>query len=590
MEMTSVGLICALLVFFHFFPVVNMLGNNQVDPVRILHGFSNPALITVLALLVIGQGMVRTGILDHGARVILSLVKGRAGPIVAMLIALIVVIVISAFLNNIPVVVIFIPIMQALAARFGQSASKWMIPLSYAAVFGGMITLIGSGTNLLVNGALIEMGETPFGFFDFSIPGLVLASVGLVYIIFIAPRLLPDNADASDQSTHGEGKHFLAQITVEPEASLIGEKATAGIFRGLPGMTVRMILRGHQSVLPPFEDYEVKSNDILVVAATRNALKETLSADPELLHPVLTDDNHKLPTQESDKPWQEGGQMLAEIMVVPASRLIGRTLSQVGFRYKTNCVVVGIQRRSRMTRSKITDIRLQAGDVLLIQGQPVDVAGIKDYRDVVLIEWSTEELPVLEHAQRALGIFCLVVFFSATGIVPIVVSALCGAAAMVAFQVINIEQAFRALDAKIVTTIAAALALGVALQETGGAAYIANGLVTTMADQSPTIILSVFFLLVAVSANIVTTKACAVLYTPIAVDIARAIGVPPEAFTLAVVFAANCSFASPLGYQTNILVMAPGGYRFMDFVRAGLPLVILMWVVFSFFVPWYYNL
>ncbi|MBT6111039.1 MAG: SLC13 family permease, partial [Rhodospirillales bacterium] len=175
MEMVSVGLICILLVFFNFFPVTDTVGNNLVDPGRILHGFSNPALITVLALLVVGQGMVRTGVLDHGARVILNIAKGRLGAVLALMFSLIIVIVTSAFLNNIPVVVIFIPIMQALAARFGQSPSKWMIPLSYAAVFGGMTTLIGSGTNLLVNSALIEMGETPFGFFDFTVSGLVLA-------------------------------------------------------------------------------------------------------------------------------------------------------------------------------------------------------------------------------------------------------------------------------------------------------------------------------------------------------------------------------------------------------------------------------
>ncbi|MBT4890381.1 MAG: SLC13 family permease [Rhodospirillales bacterium] len=590
MEMTSVGLICALLVFFHFFPVAGPFGGNLVDPVRILHGFSNPALITVLALLVIGQGMVRTGILDHGARVILSIVKGRMGSILAMLFALIVVIVISAFLNNIPVVVIFIPIMQALSARFGQSASKWMIPLSFAAVFGGMTTLIGSGTNLLVNGALIEMGERPFGFFDFSVPGIVLASVGLIYIVLVIPRLLPDRDDASEQGLQREGKHFLAQITVGENAELIGETPVGGIFRGLPNMTVRMIFSNNQTVLPPFEDHEVKSGDVLVVAATRKALKDSLLSDPGLLYPVLEDGGHKGHMKIMSKPWEEGEQMLAEIMVVPASRLIGRTLSQVGFRYKTSCVVVGIQRRSRMIRSRITDIRLQAGDVLLVQGQPTDITGLKEYRDVVLIEWSSEELPTLDHARRSLGIFALVIALAATGTVPIVVSALCGAAAMVAFQVINIQQAFRAMDSKIVTTIAAALALGVALQETGGATYIAHGLVNAMDGQSSTAILSMFFLLVAVSANIVSSKACAVLFTPIAVDIARVIGVPPEAFALAVVFAANCSFASPLGYQTNILVMAPGGYRFIDFVKVGVPLVLLMWIVFSFFVPWYYGL
>lgn len=313
MEMTSVSLICLLLIFFHFFPVVDVNNENSVDPVRILHGFSNPALITVLALLVVGQGMVRTGVLDHGARVILSMAKGRTGAFFALLFSLTMVIIISAFLNNIPVVVIFIPIMQALAARFGQSVSKWMIPLSYAAVFGGMTTLIGSGTNLLVNSALIEMGERPFGFFDFSIPGLVLAGVGLVYITIVAPRLLPDREKGTDADAVGnrDGKQFLAQITVSENASLIGEVARGGIFRGLPDLTIRMIQRQELMLLPPFEDVEILTGDVLVIAATRKALRDALAGDPGLLYPDLGDERRY--SQIDVRPWEEGYQMLGEI-------------------------------------------------------------------------------------------------------------------------------------------------------------------------------------------------------------------------------------------------------------------------------------
>ncbi len=588
MEMTSVGVICLLLIFFHFYPVVDAHTENSVDPVRILRGFSNPALVTVLALLVVGQGMVRTGVLDHGARVILTLARGGTGAFFALLLSLTVVIIISAFLNNIPVVVIFIPIMQALAARFGQSASKWMIPLSYAAVFGGMTTLIGSGTNLLVNSALIEMGEKPFGFFDFSIPGMVLAGVGLIYITIVAPRLLPDRTDAADATGNRDGKQFLAQITVNEGAALIGETAGGGIFQGLPNLTIRMIQRREATLLPPYEDVEIQAGDILVVAATRKALREAQASDPGLLHPDLGDERGE--NRLDVRPWEEGEQMLGEVMVVPGSRFVGQTLSQIGFHYKTNCIVLGIQRRSRMIRSQITEIRLQSGDVLLVQGPPDSISQLKDSRDVVLIEWSTEELPVLDHARRALAIMTGVVVLAASGILPIVVSALCGAAAMVVFGVLNVQQAFRALDSKIVTTIAAALALGVAMQETGGATYLARGLVAALEGQSPTVILSIFFLVVAALANVVSTKACAVLFTPIAVDISRVIGVQPEAFAVAIVFAANCSFASPLGYQTNLLVMAPGSYRFADFARAGLPLIVVMWIAFTVFVPWYYGL
>ena len=277
-------------------------------------------------------------------------------------------------------------------------------------------------------------------------------------------------------------------------------------------------------------------------------------------------------------------------MVAPASRFIGLTLSQIGFRYKTHCIVLGMERRSRMMRSRVTDIRLEAGDVLLIQGQPDDVHHLKTLRDVVLMEWSAEELPALDHAKRATLIFLGVVVSAAAGFLPIVVSALCGAAAMVVVGVLNIGQAFRAVDPKIVTTIGAALALGVALQETGGAAYLAGGLLQLFAGAAPAVLLSFFFLLVAGLSNVISTKTCAVLFTPIAVDMALGLNISPVPFAVAVVFAANCSFASPLGYQTNLLVMGPGHYKFTDFSRAGLPLIIILWIVFSLFAPWYYGL
>ncbi|HIC29711.1 MAG TPA: SLC13 family permease [Rhodospirillales bacterium] len=587
MEVTSLGIICALLIFFHFFPVIHD-GVPALTPGRILQGFANPALITVLALLVMGQGMVRTGVLDRGANLLLGV--GGGSLTVSLLLILVAAMAVSAFLNNIPVVVIFIPIMQALAHRYGRSASKLMIPLSYGSVLGGMTTLIGSSTNLLVNSALIEVKATPFGFFDFTIPGLVMASVGLIYVLLVAPRLLPDRSGMADSIVDGDGKHFVAQITVTAESKLVGKGAPGGHFSVLPDKTLRMVQRGEQAILPPFEDFTVRPGDILVVSATRKALGNFLAEDPGLLYPDLEEDRDVPGQVTSGGRWLEGGQALAEVMVAPASGLAGLTLPQIGFRYKTHCIVLGLQRRSRMVRERITGIRLRAGDVLLVQGQPDDIAALKRFRDVVLLEWSAEELPVLDHAKRATLIFITVLALAASGVVPIVVAALTGAAAMVVVGVLNVRQAFQAVDPKIVTTIGAALALGVTLQETGGARYIAQGLLTTLWDAGPATILSLFFLLVAGLSNIISTKTAAVLFTPIAVDLAVAVGVEPQVFAVAVVFAANCSFASPLGYQTNLLVMGPGHYKFIDFVRAGTPLIVLMWIVFSLFAPWYYGI
>ena len=590
MEVISIGIICALLVFFHLFPVPDPDGNSLLTSKRILEGFANPALITVLALLVLGQGMIRTGILERGAGWFLQWSHGHVPGVVAVMATLVVVGTVSAFLNNTPVVVIFIPIMKVLAARFGHSVSKLMIPLSYTAILGGMTTLIGSSTNLLVNSALIEMKMTPFGFFDFTIPGLVLASTGLLYVVFIAPRLLPDRVGMADDLVAGDHKQFLAQITVSAESDLVGKEAPGGHFPSLPEKTLRMVQRGEQAILPPFEDYVARPGDILVVAATRKALGDFLSNDPDLLHPDL-ENGLDIPGEvTSTGRWQEGGQALAEVMVAPASRMINLTLPQIGFRYKTHCIVLGIQRRSRMVRQRITEIRLQAGDALLIQGQPDDIIRLRRNRDVVLLEGTAKDLPALDHAKRASTIFLSVVVLAASGLVPIVAAAMTGAIVMVATGVLNVRQAARAIDSKIVTAIAAAIAMSVALQDTGGAALVAHGLVGVLSGASPGMVLSVFFLLAAVMTNIISNNAIAVLFTPIGVGLALELGVAPHIFAVAVVLAANCSFASPLGYQTNLLVMGPGHYRFADFVRAGLPLVVLMWLAFSVFAPWYYGI
>lgn len=590
MELTSIGIVCFILLFFHFFPVLDASGTPRVTPTRILQGFSNPALIAVLALLIIGQGMVRTGVLDRSATLLLTVTRGHGGMIGSLILLLIVAIVISAFMNNIPVVVIFIPIIQALAVRFNNPASKFLIPLSYAAVLGGMTTIIGSSTNLLVNSALIEMGERPFGFFDFTVPGSVMAGVGLIYVVFVAPLLLPDRSGDVDNFGEGGGKQFIAHMTVSEDSALVGEVTVGGLFASLPNKTLRMVQREDEAIFPPFEDYRVQAGDVLVVAATRKALTETMSNNPDALHPNLGPIDNQEVAGDDARRWEAGEQSLAEVMVAPGSGFIGLTLPQIGFRYKTHCIVVGIQRRSRMIRSRLTEIRLEAGDVLLVQGQIEDIGKLRTHRDVVLLEWSAEELPALRKAKRAGLIFLAVIASAATGFVPIVVSALCGAAAMIIVGVLNVRQAFQAVDPKIVTTIAAALALGVALKETGGADYLAHHMISSVEGASTAVILSLFFLLVAALSNVISTKTAAVLFTPIAVDMAAQLGVPVTPFAVAVIFAANCSFASPLGYQTNLLVMGPGHYQFFDFFRAGLPLIIILWLVFSFFAPWYYEL
>jgi di/tricarboxylate transporter len=586
-EVTSIAIICLLMVYFALAPVVGADGLNALSPDRLLAGFSNPALLTVLALLVIGQGMVRTGILDRGARIVLLLGRGQAWASVA--ITFVTVLIVSAFLNNIPVVVIFIPIMQNLAGQLGQSESKVMMGLSFAAVLGGMTTLIGSGTNLLVSSALIGLGEEPFGFFEFTVPGLMLAAVGLIYVLFINPHLLPDRSSLAKRIMERSGKSFLTQIYVDPGHRLVGAKLHGAFLDELPGMRVRRVLRGERTLIPPFQDSAVEPGDQLLVVGARKALTEATAADPALLksatglHPAAAE-----ATAGAEDAF--GERSVAEVMITPSSALIGRYIGRAGFQRRSRVNVLGIERRNRVYRSRMADVALEAGDVLLILGHPDDIKALRVDRDVVLMEWSAQALPLVRGAKRAALIFLGVIAFAASGVVPVVVAALVGAIAAIALGILNIREAARAIDSKIVTMIPAALAMGAAMQATGGADFLAHIVVSGLSDYGPAVVLSAFFLMTAVLANIISSKACAVLFTPIAVGIAHEIGVDPRIFAVAVVFAANCAFATPIGYQTSLLVMGPGHYRFGDFVKAGAPLVIILWLVFSFAAPWYYDL
>ena len=581
LEQTSLALLTALLLLFHFAPL-DVDGKN-LDARALLAGFADPALIAVLALMVVGQGLIRTGALDEGIRWISQ--RFQRTPALAMMLILVIIATLSAFINNTPIVVIFIPVMAAVAERLNRGPSRLMMPLSFAAILGGMVTLIGSSTNLLVAGAAASMGQPSLGFFDFAVPGSLLAVVGLCYVVWILPRLLPERASMASEIA-GEGKQFIAQIDVRPGSPLVGQAAVAGMIPHLQGMTVRLIQRGEESHLPPFEDVILRPGDTVVVAATRNLLTEALERTPEL---VETGDSAEAGDEHADASRTPANSVLAEVMVTPASRVIGRNLRLVGFHYHTGCVILGVQRRSRMVRGRMEDIRLEAGDVLLVLGPRERVTDLRFSREVLLIEWSTHELPSRRRAKAALAVFAGVVAIAATGLVPIALAALLGAVAMIGLGCLNVRQAARAVDRQVAMLVAAALAMGTALQATGGAADLAQHLIDALAHAGPAVLLSALFALVAVLTNVLSNAATAVLFTPIAINTALALGVEPTAFIHAVIFAANCSFATPMGYQTNLLVMGPGHYRFSDYFRGGLPLIVLIWLAFSLFAPWYYG-
>lgn len=595
LEVTSIAIMTVLLLYGQVFAIMDDTGKSLLDPQTLLSGFANPSLIAVLALLVMGQAMIHTDSLRFVTH--LFVFENAKLMWLSVLTILVFVMVLSAFMNNTPLVIIAIPIMQALLQGQGMPASRIMMPLSFIAILGGMTTLVGSSTNLLVSSALVEMGEDPLGFFDFIVPGMILAAVGFVYILLVLPRTLPNRASIKEQLV-GTEKEFVAELDITEDSKLLGEECVEGKFAALPDMNVKLIQRGGHLILPPFEGHQIMGGDILIVAATKDTLGDLLSKYPGFL---LSEEEAEV--IESDEAQGENAssgpetRVLAKIMITPASRMIDMSIDHVGFHKQFGAIVLGIQRRARVVRRRLGRIRLEAGDVLLVAGKHSRINNLRQNPDFIVLSGSKQDLPVPGKAPVAIAIFLATIGTAAAGFITIPAAAFAGAAAMIGTGCLNIRQATRAIDRKIFLLVGSMLALGAALQVTGGADFIASLILKAPFADSPLLIAALLFIVVAITTNILTNNACAILFTPIAVNIAAQM--PPSEtlnfdmtyiFAVTVIFAANCSFASPIGYQTNLLVMGPGQYKFRDFIKAGVPLVIVIWLTYILIAKYYFGL
>jgi len=531
--------------------------------------------------------MFQSGALDHPTEYLLRAYEKR--PVIITGAIFVFVMIISAFRNNTPVVVMFIPIMAALAQQGKIPVARFMMPLSFISIFGGMTTIIGSSTNLLAAQSYRATTGGEIGFFELTPMGLILAGAGIVYLYTAGRWLTPIRANPNQAGRNErDGKQFIAQIEITRGHPLIGKGPVAGLFVDLPDITVRMVQRREQAILPPFDEFKFQTGDVVIVAATRAALTALLKKSPDVLEGLVAETSI---ADDEDGSVQRSTQLtLVEAIVAPGSRLIGRSIAQIGFHAQTNCVIIGIERRSRMIRTQMNTIRLEAGDVLLILGDINDIRNLRSERDILMLEYSMQGLPDKRNARLAALVFAGVVGATATGLVPIAISAIGGAFAMVGLGCLNVRQAARAIDRRIYFLIGASLAMGAALERTGGAALIGHGLADAVGDFGPAVVISAFFLLCAALTNVLSNNATAVLFTPIAVSAARQIGIDEHILVLTVIFGSNCSFATPVAYQTNLLVMTPGHYRFRDFMVVGGPLIIVLWIVYSLAAPWYFGL
>lgn len=576
LETSSLVVLVLLTCGFEWFPYDD--GTGLVRATDFFSGFGHEALVAVCGLMVVGHGLVRTGALEPVGRVLARL--WSHSPQLSLLLTLLLAGLLSAFVNNTPIVVLLLPILISVSLRAGTSASAILMPMGLSTLVGGMATTIGTSTNLLVVSVATDLGLRRFGMFDFFVPAVIAGSIGILYLWFIAPRILPEREPAL---TDTSPRVFAAWLVIPADSYADGR--TLAELRKKTGerMRVQRVQRS-DSVLMPLPDIVVMAGDRLHLEDTPAQLKEY----EQVLGANLFSGEDMV---DEEHPLQADDQQLAEIVVVQGSPLVNSTLNRSRFIDRYQLVTLALHKAGttvQTLRENLGDIRLRVGDILLVQGAREQLAGIKREGDLLVLD-ATADLPTTGKARPALLIMALVICAAALGLLPIAVSAVAGALAMLLTRVLAWRDVGNALNTSVIMIVVVSLALGIALTRTGATGFLADLYLFATHGLSPHRVLAGLILLMALLTNIVSNNAAAVIGTPVAIAIAGNLGLPAEAFVLAVLFGANMSYATPMAYKTNLLVMNAGGYRFGDFVRIGLPLTIIMWLALSWLLPRLYG-
>lgn len=571
LETSSLAVIAILCLMFALFPFSTE--GVHFEPSSLFFGFGHEALVTVCSLMIIGHGIVRTGALEPIGRYLAKLWK--ISPTFSLLLTLIIAGALSAFVNNTPIVVLLLPILVSVSLRTKTESSPILLPMGLATLVGGMTTTIGTSTNLLVVSIAKNMGVVEFGLFDFIKPALIAAVVAIIYLWLIAPRLLPTRTPSMPDTSP---RLFSAYLNINEE-SAVNEKTISEVMALTDGqIKIESVQRGAEyrniMLLP---DTVLIAGDRLKVHDYPDRLKEYET----VLGATLFSGLHKV---DDDHPLKADKQTLAEIVIIAGSGVEGKTLQEANFISKHAISVIALHRAGKAMetgRQSIGNTRLKIGDVLLVQGETEQIDLLKAKQGLLILDGAAA-LPQTSKAPLALGTLLAVVLSSALGILPIEISSICGVLFLLITKCLNWEEASSALSTPVILIVAASLALGAALMTTGGAEYIAQVFVALSYGLPPGGVLAALMLLLAILTNIVSNNAAAVIGTPIAISVASQLNLPAEPFILAVLFGANLSYATPMAYKTNLLVMNAGGYQFSDFMRIGIPLILLMWVTLSF--------
>lgn len=594
-DVTAIGVMVALMLAE---PVTTVAADAGLlaDPVYVLHqsgdgvspldrglsGFASTATITVLAMFILSDGVQRTGIVQILGAKIASLTGTSESRQLGATVGLVAPI--SGFINNTAAVAILLPMVSDIAHSGKLSPSKLLLPLSYASMFGGMLTLIGTSTNILASQLSAELLGQPFGMFEFTKLGVVVTIVGTVYLLtvgrYLVPARIPADEDLTDEFEMGE---YLTEVVVREDSPLIGRTVAEALRVSEFDVDIVQLVRENRTFLEPFGQKAIRAGDVFAVRTDRDTLVELLDAEGlDLLPDVEVDDAELESASER--------QNLVEVVIAPGSSLIGETLASSNFRQRYDATVLALRHGQELYRQRMDRVGLRIGDTLLVQATAESIDRLNRNNDFIVAQevqrpdFRRSKIPV------AVGIVAAVVGVAALTPIHIVVSALAGALAMLLTGCLRPQELYDAVQWDVIFLLAGVIPLGIALQETGGADLLAELFVLAAPGLPALVVLGLMYVVTALLTNVISNNASVVLMIPVAVEAARQLDANAFAFVLAVTFAASTAFMTPVGYQTNLLVYGPGGYRFSDYLRVGAPLQAVFAVVTTLGIAYFWGL
>ena len=534
---------------------------------RALTVLSNPAPWTIAAMFIVMGALVRTGALDALTTLAEAQAKHHPRRAIGLMIGFVALA--SAVVSNTPVVVVMIPVFVQLARSLDISASKLLIPLSYAAILGGTLTLIGTSTNLLVDGVARAEGLAGFTIFEVTPLGVILVLWGMIYLRFIAPLLLPHRDSMANLLSDKTQMKFFTEVVIPPDSTLIDRDVMGVELFKRDGVRLVDVIRGDASLRRNLQGVSLKIGDRVVL---RTQIAELLS--------LQRDKNLKRVDQVSAVETTT-----VEVLITPGCKMVGRSLGQMRLRRRFGVYPLAVHRRNQNIGRQLDDLVVQVGDTLLLEGAREDIQRLAQEMELVDVSRPAARAYRRGHAPVAIGALFGVVGLAALGVAPIFLLSVLAVAAVLILRAIDAEEAFSFVDGRLLTLIFAMLAVGTALQASGAVELIVKMLVPILSQLPPVLMIWVLYLITSVLTELVSNNAVAVVVTPIAIALAQALGVDPRPFVVAVMVAASASFATPVGYQTNMMVYGPGGYRFTDFMRVGIPLNLSIGLISSVMIP-----